>query len=630
MTGFGWGRAMTSPSSSPTPIVPSLESAQRRDDGTPRFFIPARVEHAAWRDAVEVEQAAGVVAELRLFLDAQLEAGDAFIDMAPGFGFVSLSAVTAPMGLPSVFTMDDASGSLAALQHAARDAGGLLDRFSSADLANDQLVTLVAERIALGGRVFVHSDAASVAPMLHGLDALIALERVVAVCLSPTPEASDSDRLEACALLESKGFGLHDMREVGGEASLFAVAEWSAHTPVIAIAGAAIERSPVEEIAAQRAPSVSRPSVSVPTIAAPVAWPRFSWIAPYCRTGYGVVGAHLLREFTQLDAPVAYFPLGHVDRSIVRNEQLSVAIARQGDFDDAAPSVRLSQQFDLALHVGRGPRIGFPIFELDSFNSAERHHLERQDRLIVTCEWARTVLLENGIWRTPIDLAPLGVDRVVFNEHVEPATRRGLETVFMSVGKLERRKGQRELLRAFESAFSPKAAVRLVLICHNAFVESTQLEEMLAPFKGSPMAARITLVTKPLPHQKDLAAAMAIADCAVFPARAEGWNLEALEMLAMGKRVIATACTAHTAFLTDDNAKLVAIDALEESVEGEQYGRWAAWGDAQHEQLVQHLRDVHAERQGGALALNEAGITTSKHFSWTASAHAVMTSVASA
>ncbi len=616
-------------SSSPSVAVP-LESAQRRDDGTPRFLIPARAEDTAWRDAVEVEQSVGVVAELRLFLDAQLEAGDAVIDMAPGFGFVSLSAVTAPMGLPSVFIRDDRTGSLDPLQHAARAAGGWLDCFSDVDLANDQLVTLVAERIGLEGRVFAHADAVTLPALLRGLDALLALQRVVAVCLSPRPDVADSARADACALLHSKGFGLHELREVGGAPALFAVAEWGAPTPVIALAGMAIAQTPIGLVEAESPPVVARSFVSVPSSAVPPALPRFSWIAPYCRTGYGVVGAHLLREFTQLKAPVAYFPLGHVDRTLVRNEQLGAALSRQGEFDDGAPSVRLSQQFDLALHVGRGPRIGFPIFELDSFTAAERHHLERQDRLIVTCEWARTVLLENGIWRTPIDVAPLGVDRQVFNEQVEPATKRSHDTVFMSVGKLERRKGQRELLSAFEAAFSPKAPVRLVLICHNAFVDAAHLEEMLAPFQRSPMARRITLVTTPLPHQKDLAAAMAVADCAVFPARAEGWNLEALEMLALGKQVIASACTAHTAFLTEGNSRLVAIDALEESVPGEHYGRWAAWGDAQHEQLVQHLREVHAERQHGELALNQGGLATSKQFSWTASAHAVIASVVSA
>ncbi len=613
---------------STTPIPASLQSAQRREDGAPRFHIPARPSHAAWRDAVAREQSSGVVAELRLFLDAQLEAGDALVDVAPGFGFVSLSAVTAPMGLPSVFVLDDATGTLPSLQRAARDAGGWLDAFANADLSNDRLVTLVAERIALEGRVFVHADATSLAPLLHGLSALFVLGRVVAVCLSPSLKSSDAARVKACALLQSIGFGLHEMRDAGGEPSLFATTEWGATTPVIAIAGTANEQALAESVLETRAPVAARAPVSALTGAAPLASPRFSFIAPYCRTGYGVVGAHLLREFTQLGAPVAYFPMGHVDRSIVKNDQLGAAMARQGEFDDTAPSVRLSQQFDLALHVGRGPRIGFPIFELDTFSASERHHLERQDRLIVTCEWARTVLLENGIWRTPIDIAPLGVDRTVFNEQVQPTTRRSRDTVFMSVGKLERRKGQRELLRAFEAAFSPKDAVQLVLICHNAFVDAAYLEEMLEPFKRSCMASRITLVTKPLPHQQDLAAAMAMADCAVFPARAEGWNLEALEMLAMGKRVIASACTAHTAFLNNDNAKLVSIDALEESVPGERHGRWAAWGDAQHEQLMQHLREVHRERQRGELALNQAGVTTSKQFSWTASARAVMTSVA--
>ncbi|MDQ8159149.1 MAG: glycosyltransferase [Gemmatimonadota bacterium] len=603
------------------PHEPALESAQRRDDGTPRFYIPARPGDAAWSAAAEREQTLGVAAELRLFLDAQLEAGDALIDTAPTFGFVSLSAVTAPSGLPSVFILDEGTGALEALQNAARDAGGWLDPFTLADLEDGRLAMDVAERIALEGRAFVHADAVSLPGILRGLAPLIGLGRVAAICLSPSPNDFPSVRADATKLLQSLGFGVHEIRDVKGEPSLFASPIWNADTAVIAIASFAAT-------AAENTLTEPRSSVALPVPATPYAMREFSFIAPYCRTGYGVVGAHLLREFTQMRAPVAYFPMGQVDQSVVTNTALSTAIDRQGEFRDDAPSVRLSQQFDLALHVGRGARIGFPIFELDAFNSAERHHLEHQDRLIVTCEWARTILLENGIWRTPIDIAPLGVDRTVFHEQVQPATARGRDTVFMSVGKLERRKGQRELLRAFEAAFTPRDKVRLVLLCHNAFIATAQLEELLEPFRRSPMASRLTLVTTPLPHQRDVAAAMALADCAVFPARAEGWNLEALEMLAMGKHVIASACTAHTAFLSAENARLVGIDAMEESVPGERYGRWAHWGNTQHDDLVEHLRDVHRLRQGGELPLNQAGIATSKLFSWKASAQAVLTSVA--
>jgi hypothetical protein len=112
--------------------------------------------------------------------------------------------------------------------------------------------------------------------------------------------------------------------------------------------------------------------------------------------------------------------------------------------------------------------------------------------------------------------------------------------------------------------------------------------------------------------------------------RAEGWNLEALEMLSMGRHVIASNCTGHTAFLTKENARLVSVDALEESIQGETKGRWAAWRDSQHEQLVEHLRAVHSARQSNSLDLNDAGIETAKHFSWTASANALMQSVSAA
>ena len=94
------------------------------------------------------------------------------------------------------------------------------------------------------------------------------------------------------------------------------------------------------------------------------------------------------------------------------------------------------------------------------------------------------------------------------------------------------------------------------------------------------MASRISLLTNELPGQRDVAALMASADCGVFPSRAEGWNLEALEMLSMGKPVIATSCTAHNEYLTRDNARLIKIDGFEPAVANGVAlpGQWAAWG----------------------------------------------------
>ncbi len=643
-----------------------LASVQLTADGTPRFSVEAWPELPRWDVAVADETAGGVSAELRIFLDAQLEAGDVLVDVAPGFGFVALSAATAPSGVPSVFAMSNNDGVSEGIVRSAREVGAWVEIFERSDLLSDVLTTHVAHRIGAEGRVFVHANAVHAALVLHSLRELVRVGRVVACCLSPTNDADASAGEDALDVLRSMGFGAYEMRESDGEPQLFAIDTISASQCVIALAETSMPtiatpdadeqaviltttavESTSETLNASMTPTASSPMPSTNSSlgtsnrrqalgvarAAPLdrlAPPSFAFIAPACRTGYGVVGAHLLREFLQLDAPVAYFPIGQVDQSIARTDRLGTALARQGSFDDHAPSVRLSQQFDLALHVGRGPRIGFPIFELDRFHAAERHHLERQDRILVTCEWARTVLLENGIWRTPIDIVPLGVDRAVFSDKVRPATARGSATVFMSVGKLERRKGQRELLAAFEAAFTPKDDVKLVLICHNPFVDDATFKSMTAPFRHSRMAARITIVSNPFPTQADLAAVMATADCGVFPVRAEGWNLEALEMLSMGKAVIATACTAHTSFMNGSNARLIEASELEESVPGETRGRWAAWGATQHEQLVHELRAVHQARQGGSLALNVSGIATATAHSWTASARALLHSVASA
>jgi glycosyltransferase involved in cell wall biosynthesis len=265
--------------------------------------------------------------------------------------------------------------------------------------------------------------------------------------------------------------------------------------------------------------------------------------------------------------------------------------------------------------------VAYTIFELDQFTPSEVHHLADQDALLVCSEWARQVCLDNGVAGKPIHVVPLGVDRTVFHENVKPRTTWS-ETVFMQIGKLESRKGQLELLRAFEAAFTPRDSVRLVLSCGNPFITRAEQDALLEPFRLSPMGTRITLLTNELPSLHDVAALMASADCGVFPSRAEGWNLEALEMLSMGKPVIATSCTAHTEYLNRDNARLIVVDGFEAVPSG--VGQWAAWGARQHEQLVTHLRDVHERKQQVGVARNDSGIRTAQRYSWQHSVDALV------
>jgi glycosyltransferase involved in cell wall biosynthesis len=68
------------------------------------------------------------------------------------------------------------------------------------------------------------------------------------------------------------------------------------------------------------------------------------------------------------------------------------------------------------------------------------------------------------------------------------------------------------------------------------------------------------------------------ADCGVFPARAEGWNLEALEMMACGKPVITSNYSGHTEFA---NQFAVDVDGLQKAHDGKWFfgqGNWAMLG----------------------------------------------------
>ena len=604
--------------STATPFVASIASAQVTADGAPRFQLPAAPDHPAWPEAAALEADGGVDADIRVFFDAQLETGDVVLDLAPGFGFVALGATTAPGGLPTVFVAGLSEDRMQALQDAAVDVGGWLERLDIGD--GDTLAEVVDSRLDTDGRVFVHASALMVAPACAQLKPLIDASRVLAICIG---DAASSENWSAISAdLRAAGFEACTLVDVNGEPTV---------VPVQAAPASAVIALPRALVLPHDAGDV----VDV-TVAAQGRSERFAlvdgWagvrdglhlLAPHSRTGYGVAGAHLLRALRNAQVPVAFHPIGPLDRTITDAAHLDATLTSAMLVHPDAPSVRLSQQFDLGTHAGRGATVGFTIFERDAFTEQELAGMQAQDALIVCSEWARGVCIANGLGDKPIHVVPLGVDRVVFHEGVA-AHQRTTDTVFLQVGKLEPRKGQLELLRAFESAFAPSDAVRLVLSCTNPFIGRDEMEALLAPFRRSPLASRITIRTAELASLHAVAHVMAAADCGVFAARAEGWNLEALEMLSMGKQVIATDFSAHTEYLNAGNARLVRIDALEPALGGALPGRWAAWNAPQHEQLVAHLRAVHAERQAGSLTLNRAGIDTAGKFTWDASAAALV------
>ena len=127
--------------------------------------------------------------------------------------------------------------------------------------------------------------------------------------------------------------------------------------------------------------------------------------------------------------------------------------------------------------------------------------------------------------------------------------------------------------------------------------------------------------------QRDVYNIMAQVTCGVFPSRGEGWNLELLEMMAVGKHVIATNYSAHTEFCNEDNCGLVPITATESAFDGKWFfnqGNWAAINEFEIDILVRNMKNIASKYNGEQ---NEAGIDTARQFTWEKTASDILKSI---
>jgi glycosyltransferase involved in cell wall biosynthesis len=134
------------------------------------------------------------------------------------------------------------------------------------------------------------------------------------------------------------------------------------------------------------------------------------------------------------------------------------------------------------------------------------------------------------------------------------------------------------------------------------------------------MGQRVQLIPR-LPDQKSVYNIMEQVHCGVFPARAEGWNLEALEMLACGRDLIITDCTGHKEFANENNSKLIKMsDSFERAFDGVFFDgsrKWRKFGKDQFDQLVHLMREYHSNKTN---KINESGVKSVSNLTWENSA----------
>lgn len=344
-------------------------------------------------------------------------------------------------------------------------------------------------------------------------------------------------------------------------------------------------------------------------------------ISPCNPLGYGTVGFNTLINLSK-DYKVAYWPIGNIDYPATEEQRpiIQQALNNQADFDNTAPCLRIWHQFDMGQFVGKGLHVGYPIFELNKFNEREKHHLSQLDEIFVCSTWAQNVIADEIHRKSHV--VPLGVDRSIFFS--TPTTdSEDVPYVFLNVGKWEIRKGHDIILPAFLNAFNESDNVELWMMNHNPFLNVEQHKEWHNFYTNHKLKDKVKLLPR-VQTQTELANIMRMAHCGVFPARAEGWNLEVLEMMSVGRQVITTDYSAHTEFCNNDNCKLIPINGTEDAWDGiwfhGQGGEWAKLDEKAIDTLSSLMLQSYHE---GKSYYNHEGVKTANEFSWENSVKAI-------
>lgn len=342
-------------------------------------------------------------------------------------------------------------------------------------------------------------------------------------------------------------------------------------------------------------------------------------VSPINQLGYGIAGTNITKELAKENNVSLWIIGGAEVKDQATADILRQCIENSRSFNYNAPCIKIWHQHDMAQMAGRGPRIGFPFFELDTFSDVEKHNLMSLDKIFVSCQWAKDVCLKNlNISEDKVCIVPLGVDSTVF----KPTFFQNKEqTIFFNCGKWEIRKGHDILVHIFNKAFTESDNVELWMMCDNPFLPDGEKEAWENAYKSSKLGSKIKIIHR-CETQEQVYNTMKNVDCGIFPSRAEGWNLELLELMSCGKQVITTNYSAHTEYCNESNSYLVPIKSLEKASDGKWFfgqGNWAKIFEDEIDMFVEHMRHVHKNK-----SMNKSGIETAKKFSWSNSAQEVI------
>jgi glycosyltransferase involved in cell wall biosynthesis len=255
-----------------------------------------------------------------------------------------------------------------------------------------------------------------------------------------------------------------------------------------------------------------------------------------------------------------------------------------------------------------------PIFELDTFTEQEKSELSKVQ--IINCtKWAEEVCHKNGLTNT-VGIVNLGYDPGIFYPKERP--KNDLFTV-LNVGKIEIRKTHDLIPDIFSTAFSKADQVSLIMSWGNPFYSEDETNSWHRYYDKKLSGYNVSFIGR-TNNQEQLANIMRSADVGLFPARAEGWNLDMLEMMACGKPCVTTNYSGHTEFINNINSLSIKPVEFELAIDGKWFfgaGEWMKITNENIKELARLLQLYYKNWKENSL---QNISSTVKNFTWENSA----------
>lgn len=311
-------------------------------------------------------------------------------------------------------------------------------------------------------------------------------------------------------------------------------------------------------------------------------------------TGYDYLAYAILKGLPSIGADIRLHQVGVVRADLVPPNMMPPS----GGWAPGIPQLIISPPF-LAerFNPDRASAI-FTMWETDRLEPAWVEVLNRAGLVIVPSQWAVQCFRACGV-ETPMEVAPLGYDPLVFNPGNSPTP--GVCT-FGTAGALAAgglRKNAQKVIDLFRAAFPTEENVRLRV---KITPSSPSVESYDDP--------RIEILRGVLPHGA-LADWYRSLSAYVNASAGEGFGLHLIEAMACGRPLISPHYSGLTAFFEPTLG--YAVDYALTPVNNSIYtGNWAEPSD---ESLIARMREVYAN-PAEARRLGERSAVRARNFTW--------------